>query len=562
MEPTTSPATTTPASDAPAERLPLGEVLVREGLVPREEVERAIALQATEARRGVFLRLGELLVARGLLDEATVARVLAMQGRTILVCPSCLAQFNVVGHEGARTYRCNRCDVALERPEQLRRLSVEDTVGPEEARASGTGALLLPEGAQRQFGPYRVLGEISRGGMGIIYKARHDQLDRVVAMKVMSRPDRAQDAERFLLEARAVARLRHPYIVAIHDIGRIEGVDYFTMDYIEGLPLHRAVTSEALTERELAELFVKLCDAVDYAHGQGVLHRDIKPANILLDRKRDPVLLDFGIADLDEVAEDQGHILGSPAYLPPEYVKGTAPYGVAGEVYALGASLYTVLAGRPPHTGIDTVQVLRRAEVEDVVPVRRVRRTVDRDLATIVMTALARDPGQRYATVRELRNDLARWLEGEEVTGRRSPLLRLWHRIRSRVAAALGLLLALLTLVSSLTYSVQLSNLRDEDQRRIEQMDRDREAMRVSLDAMRGSLTQARLELARLLLEARRPGEAEALLTDLLRVGVEGKLGGRLHLLRADAREATGDAAGAAADRDAAAALGVTEDAR
>ncbi|MCW8140732.1 MAG: protein kinase, partial [Planctomycetota bacterium] len=478
MEPTTSPATTTPASDAPAERLPLGEVLVREGLVPREEVERAIALQAAEARRGVFLRLGELLVARGLLDEATVARVLAMQGRTILVCPSCLAQFNVVGHEGGRTYRCNRCDVALERPEQLRRLSVEDTVGPEEARASGSGALLLPEGAQRQFGPYRVL-----------------------------------------LEARAVARLRHPYIVAIHDIGRIDGVDYFTMDYIEGLPLHRAVTSEALTERELAELFVKLCDAVDYAHGQGVLHRDIKPANILLDRKRDPVLLDFGIADLDEVAEDQGHILGSPAYLPPEYVKGTAPYGVAGEVYALGASLYTVLAGRPPHTGIDTVQVLRRAEVEEVVPVRRVRRTVDRDLATIVMTALARDPGQRYATVRELRNDLARWLEGEEVTGRRSPLVRVWHRIRSRVAAALGLLLALLTLVSSLTYSVQLSNLREEDQRRIEQMNLDREAMRVSLDAMRGSLTQARLELARLLLEARRAGEAEALLTDLLRVG-------------------------------------------
>ncbi|MCO5168325.1 MAG: protein kinase [Planctomycetes bacterium] len=555
MEPTTEP--TTPAS-ADTARLPLGEVLVREGLVPREEVERAVALQAAEARRGVFLRLGELLVARGLLDEATVARVLAMQGRTILVCPSCLAQFNVVGHEDGRTYQCNRCDVRLERPEQLRRLSVEDTVGPSEARASGTGALLLGEGAQRQFGPYRVLGEISRGGMGIIYKARHGQLDRIVAMKVMSRSDRPQDAERFLHEARAVARLRHPYIVAIHDIGRIEGVDYFTMDYIEGLPLHRAVTAEALTERELAELFVKLCDAVDYAHGQGVLHRDIKPANIILDRKRDPVLLDFGIADVDAAADDEGHIVGSPAYLPPEYVKGTAPYGVAGEVYALGASLYTVLAGRPPHTGIDTVQVLKRAEVEDVVPVRRVRRTVDRDLATIVMTALARDPAQRYATVRDLRNDLARWLEGEEVTGRRSPLVRLWHRVRSRVAAALGLLLALLTLVSSLTYSLQLRNLREEDQRRIEQLDRDRDAMNLSLDAMRRSLAQARLEVARLLLEQRRPAEAEVLLTDLLRVGVEGALGGRVHLLRADAREVLGDADGAAADRQAAAALGVT----
>src|SRR5688572_19888191 len=187
---------------------PFGEVLIREGLVPREEVERAIALQGAEARRGVFLRLGELLGARGLLDEATVARVLAMQGRTILVCPSCLAQFNIVQFEENRRYQCNRCEIALERPASLERLAVEDTLGPDEARASGTGVLV--DGEPRVFGPYLVLGEISRGGMGIIYKARQRSLDRIVAMKVMSRPDRPQEAERFMREARAVARLRHP----------------------------------------------------------------------------------------------------------------------------------------------------------------------------------------------------------------------------------------------------------------------------------------------------------------------------------------------------------------
>ncbi len=556
MEPN---ATTAETSDAAGgeelqPRAPLGDLLIREGLVPREEVERAVALQAAEARRGVFLRLGELLVARGLLDEAQVARVLAMQGRTIVVCPSCLAQFNVVDFEEGRAYRCNRCDVVLQRPERVERLAVEDTVGPAEASASGTGALLRGDG-ERQFGPYVILGEISRGGMGIIYKARQRQLDRLVAMKVMSRPDRAQDAERFLQEARAVARLRHPYIVAIYEIGRIEGVDYFTMDYVEGLPLHRAVTSEALTEREVVELFVKLCDAVDYAHTHGVLHRDIKPANILLDKKRDPVLIDFGIAEVDQAGDDGDHIVGSPAYLPPEYIHGSAPYGVTAEVYALGASLYTVLAGRPPHTGIDTVQVLKRAQVEEVVPIRRVRRTVDRDLATIVMTALARDPGARYAAVRDLRNDLARWLEGDEVTGRRSPLVRLWFRVRSRVAAALGLTLALLLLVSSLTYSVQLKNLRDEDQRRLEQLDRE-------TATMRQSLSLARLEVARLLLEAGRAAEAHELLTDLLRIGGHpGPFAARVHLLRAEARSATGDAQGAASDRGAAAALGAPHDA-
>ena len=111
------------------------------------------------------------------------------------------------------------------------------------------------------------------------------------------------------------------------------------MDYIEGLPLNKAVTAEALTERELAEVFVKLCDAVEYAHSQGVLHRDLKPSNIIIDKKREPVLIDFGIADLDQATDDDGdHIVGSPAYLPPEYIKGS-PYGPTGEVYALGASL-------------------------------------------------------------------------------------------------------------------------------------------------------------------------------------------------------------------------------
>jgi tRNA A-37 threonylcarbamoyl transferase component Bud32 len=541
------------SSTAARERLnvPFGEMLVREGLVSREDLDHLVALQRAEARRGVFLRLGELVVARGLLDEQTVARVLSMQGRPILVCPQCLAQFNVVDYADGRAYSCNRCDVALEVPARVAKLAVEDTLAPDEARASGLGALAVGE-EPRQFGPYVILGEISRGGMGVIYKARQKTLDRIVAMKVMSRPDREDDAERFLREARAVARLRHPYIVAIHDIGRIEGVDYFTMDYIEGLPLQRAAPAEGLTPREVVEIFVKICDAVDYAHGQGVLHRDLKPANIILDRKREPVIIDFGIADLDKPSDDGDHIVGSPAFLPPEYIRGAAPFNVPAEVYAIGASLYTVLSGRAPHTGIDTVQVLKRAQVEEVTPIRRVRRTLDRDLATIVMTSLEREPAARYATVRDLRNDLARWLEGEEVAGRRSRLARLWQRVRGRVAAALGIATALLMVVSSVTYTVKLRQLRDQDQQRMEQLDRDTRAMQESL-------VQARLDVARLLIDAGRAPEANALLTDLMLQPHARAFVGRIHALRAKARTALGDDAGARQDVRAAASLGAGE---
>ena len=167
------------------------------------------------------------------------------------------------------------------------------------------------------------------------------------------------------------------------------------------------------------------------------------------------------------------------------------------------------------------MQVLKRAQLEETVPIRRVRRTIDRDLATIVMTALARDPGARYATVRDLRNDLARWLEGDEVTGRRSALVRLWHRVRSRVAAALGLVLALLMLVSSITYNVQLTTMREADRERMDQLDRDTRAMQTSL-------VEARLEVATLLVQSDRAAEANALLTDMLRQASAGGFGGRI----------------------------------
>ena len=523
-----------PPPDSDEGALPFGELIVSEGLVTRQQLEVAVALQAEQARQGIFFRLGELLVAQGQLDPGTVSRVLARQGMRIGWCPQCLAQYNVV--EGAGAPRCARCDRPLEAPPQLSRVSVEDTVG----------AATLSEG--REFGPYLVLGLISRGGQGVIYKARQKSLDRVVALKVLASP-RPGDQTAFAREARAVARLRHPHIIAVHEVGRIGGVDYFSMDYIEGSPLDRTIAAEGFNEREIIEIVVKVCEAVEYAHADGLLHRDIKPANILVDKKRNPVLIDFGIARETSVDERGGdEIVGSPAYLPPEYLSGEGGYGQAGEIYALGATLYTALAGRPPHTGIDTVAILRRARVEQPVDVRALRRSVDRDLAMIVMTALHRDPGSRYASVRELTNDLRRWLEGEEVAGRRGPLGRVWSRIRGRVAAALGLALSLLLLVVSVTYSVQLQALRVEDQNRAEQNERERAALRQQL-------LDAQLRLAMLMVDANHPEEAELLLDRVLKHATAIGRTGEVYEARARTREALGNLEGAELDRRAAAQL-------
>ena len=525
-----------PPSELGEASTPFGELLISQGLVPREHVEAALELQESEAQRGLFLRLGELLVAMGRLDEPQVTEVLRLQGRSILFCPQCMAQYNVLG-ESDRDYECKRCGEPLRESRNLTGVGVEDTVGPAD--------LIQQSGEERIFGPFVILGIISRGGMGIIYRARQRSLDRVVAMKVAA-SDLPSEQEAFQQEARAVARLRHPNVVAIHEVGRVQGVNYFTMDYIEGLPLDRAVAAEGMSEREIVELFVAVCDAVAYVHTQGLLHHDLKPSNVMVDRKRVPVLIDFGIARELEPSDSgrilQGPAVGSPAYMPPEYLTGTGDYGVAGEVYALGATLYTALAGTPPHSGFDTAAIVRKAKVDPPPPLRRVRRTIDRGLESIVMTALAREPGDRYSSAGRLANDLRRWLEGDEIVGQKSRYARIWGRVRGRVAAALGLAVALILLVVSVTYSLQIRELRREDQERAEQLAREQ-------TALRESLIEAQLEQCRILVEAERPAEARDRLNRLLAQDDVGPFKGRIYLVRARAHEALDRQAEAERDR-------------
>ncbi|MGE0707465.1 MAG: protein kinase [Planctomycetota bacterium] len=488
--------------------LTFGQALVQQGYATKEQVDEAVALQQEMFKRGVFLRLGELLVARGVLGPDTVTEALKLQGTAILVCSSCQAQYNVLAYQANKRYRCQRCREVLSRPAQLEEVSVEDTLVAEEWREAYDAEELQ---SGHTLGDYAILGRISRGGMGIVYKARQQALDRVVAMKVLV--EGGEEArEAFRREARALASLRHPYIVAVYDIGEANGIAFFTMDYVEGLPINRAAASEGLNEREVVEAFVKVCDAVSYAQSRGLLHRDLKPANILLDRERTPILIDFGIARAHDESEDGSTIMGSPAYLPPEYVSGSRPYDRTGEVYALGATLYTLLAGRPPREGVDSVQVLRSARLEPVQHISSVRRTLPRDLATIVMTALAQDPLARYPTVEQLGQDLRRWLEGDEIAAAAGPLARAWSRMRGRVAATIGLAVALILpiLTGYFTWSQRMleRQLREAE----EQAQRGR-------DTLLRELISSQLALARAHEQAGRLDQALPILDRLLERG-------------------------------------------
>ncbi len=276
----------------------------------------------------------------------------------------------------------------------------------------------------RQIGDYDLLGEIARGGMGVVFRARQRSLGRTVAVKLLLGGGFAGEnaRNRFRAEASAAARLQHPNIVAIHDIGEHDGQLFFSMDLIEGGTLADQVRQGPLPAREVTRLGGLIAAAVHYAHQQGVLHRDLKPSNVLIDREGQPHVTDFGLAKHLEstvTLTQTGDVLGSPAYAAPEQVRGeTRLVGFGSDVYSMGALLYHLMTGRPPFQGDCVEAVLRQvADAEPVSP-RRLNPSVPVDLETVCLRCLEKQPAQRYATAGEVAEELDRVLAGEPVRAR------------------------------------------------------------------------------------------------------------------------------------------------
>ncbi|MBI3269652.1 MAG: SUMF1/EgtB/PvdO family nonheme iron enzyme [Planctomycetes bacterium] len=346
-------------------------------------------------------------------------------------------------------------------------------------------------GVRRRFGKYELVRELGRGGMGVVYQAYHPELKSHFALKVMLSGDAPSAGERmrFRREAEAAARLSHPGIIGVHDIGEADGKTYLAMEYVEGKNLEQVLADpaavgltptpavlsgkgaagagvrrageaaqaagatgagselhgcgHALQPVVAVRMTQELAEALAAAHEAGVLHRDLKPANILRARNGRLKVMDFGLAKLLDARETggtrAGAVMGTPAYMSPEQAEGRVrQVGVRSDVYQLGAILYELLTGRPPHVGETTMDILRSVLEEDPPSPRRFAPRLDRDVETIAMTCLERDPAKRYRSAAELGEDCRRWLAGEPIAAR--PIgwaERAWKYARRERAAVL-----------------------------------------------------------------------------------------------------------------------------
>jgi serine/threonine-protein kinase len=302
---------------------------------------------------------------------------------------------------------------------------------------------------------YEILGELGRGGMGVVYRARQVSLKRIVALKMILSSAHAgpEERARFVSEAEAVARLQHPNIVQIHEIGEADGCPYFSLEFVDGGTLAHQLNGRPLPPREAAELVETLARAMHAVHQLGIIHRDLKPANVLLTADGTPKITDFGLAKAVEceasgtgpsalrALTQSGMILGTPSYMAPEQAEGKGrAIGPATDVYALGAILYEMLTGRPPFDGGTLLDTVMQVLSEEPLPPRRRHPGVPRDLETICLKCLAKEPRQRYASARDLADDLQRYLTGEPILarpqGKAGRLLR-WASRQPALAATL-----------------------------------------------------------------------------------------------------------------------------
>jgi len=336
--------------------------------------------------------------------------------------------------------RIDRELAAEARAEQFSPLGMAQTLAHKTEGEPGAGTRI------RYIGDYEIVEEIASGGMGVVYRARQASLERTVALKLIKRGQSAwaEDVERFRLEAVLAANLDHPGIVPIFEIGQYEGQHYFSMAFVAGESLAQRVSRGPLPPRESAELLAQVCEAVAYAHSQGVIHRDLKPANILLDRQGRPHVSDFGLAKRaasESGLTVQGLPMGTASYMPPEQADYQSDrVNEVSDVYALGATLYELLTGRPPFQAATFEDTLYQVRHEEPVPPRRLNPKLPRDLETICLKCLEKEPERRYRSAAELAEDLRRYLRGEPIVAR--PIGRCertwrWCR-RNPVVAALG----------------------------------------------------------------------------------------------------------------------------
>src|SRR5438552_4991404 len=328
------------------------------------------------------------------------------------MCPACLLETGVdLFAEEVQTSNAQR-------PTPINREQASDAQFNGEGRAPKFARMIT------DFGDYELLEEIGRGGQGTVYRAHQKSLNRTVALKVIVPGPWtiATHLKRFRREAEAAANLDHPGILPIYEIGERDGCCYFSTKFVEGGQLDQIVGRAPQSIRQSAELIANVARTVHYAHEHGILHRDIKPGNILLDKNGEPHLTDFGLARLVESESTVTRtleVLGTPSYMAPEQAVGNnAAVGSATDVYGLGAVLYQLLTGQPPFAGGTTYETIKLLLDTEPRQPRFLNPKIDRDLSTICLNCLEKDPKRRYSSALALAEDLEHWLKHEPIQAR------------------------------------------------------------------------------------------------------------------------------------------------
>jgi eukaryotic-like serine/threonine-protein kinase len=343
-------------------------------------------------------------------------------------------------------HRADQCPVCGEERVVVKVIPPTHVSPAERPTLVGPPAVSIDSNELPALTDYEFLAEIDRGGMGVVYKARHRPLKRLVAIKMILSGSHAgpQERTRFRIEAEAVARLQHPNIVQIYEVGEYQGSPYLALEYVDGVSLANRFAYRTLTCDQGAELLRDLARAAHFAHQRGVIHRDLKPANILLTTAGVPKIADFGLAkrlDSGTAQTKTGAILGTPSYMAPEQASGRSQeIGPGTDIYALGAMLYELLAGRPPFVADTPLDTAMLVVSEEPVPPSRLQPGVPRALETICLKCLEKEPRRRYGSADELADDLDRYLRGEPILARPpGPLGRLvrWANRQPGFAATL-----------------------------------------------------------------------------------------------------------------------------
>lgn len=384
--------------------------------------------------------------------------------------------------------------------------------------ALGHGAIV------RYFGNYQILHELGNGGMGVVYKARQTTLRRIVALKIVRFAHMASesDLQRFQSEAQAAAKLNHPSIVAVHEVGVVQGQPFYAMDYVDGGSLSQLHRDGPIASRRAADLVRLLAEAMHHAHERGIVHRDLKPANILLTSAGLPRIADFGLAkrlwkepgSVDVTITETGQILGTAGYMSPEQAAGMSrEVGAATDIYALGAVLYSLLTGRAPFLGETVAHTLFQVLHHEPVPPRSLNPDIPRDLETVCLRCLEKSPHQRYGTAQSLADDLARFLDDRPVAARPIGVLAKsvrWSRRNPWTATSLGLLV--LFAFASLFFAMFYHRIADERLLASERTERALKGERAARESMLQQLYLTNFERAKATRLSGRPGQRLAAL--------------------------------------------------